>query len=174
MHNKTNLLNTPKESLNKTTLHKGKRPESYSIENKLISFIEFNRKLLNPISTTSILIKLLEYAPERKEKSISANVKYIYRFLLRNGFTFRTKTHFGQILKDDCFKQASLFLNEVREIRSKNGINSSIIANMDETPVFLNMPLTKTIVKRGSRQVIIKTQNQEKCRISVLLTIVAD
>ena len=45
---------------------------------------------------------------------------------------------------------------------------------MDETPVFLNMPLTKTIVKRGSRQVIIKTQNQEKCRISVLLTIVAD
>ena len=174
VHNKTNLLNTPKESLNKTTLHKGKRPESYNIENKLISFIEFNRKLLNPISTTSILIKLLEYAPERKEKSISANVKYIYRFLLRNGFTFRTKTHFGQILKDDCFKQASLFLNEVREIRSKNGINSSIIANMDETPVFLNMPLTKTIVKRGSRQVIIKTQNQEKCRISVLLTIVAD
>jgi hypothetical protein len=77
-------------------------------------------------------------------------------------------------LKDDCFKQASLFLNEVREIRSKNGINSSIIANMDETPVFLNMPLTKTIVKRGSSQVIIKTQNQEKCRISVLLTIVAD
>ena len=78
VHNKTNLLNTPKESLNKTTLHKGKRPESYNIENKLISFIEFNRKLLNPISTTSILIKLLEYAPERKEKSISANVKYIY------------------------------------------------------------------------------------------------
>lgn len=64
VHNKTNLLNTPKESLNKTTLHKGKRPESYNIENKLISFIEFNRKLLNPISTTSILIKLLEYAPK--------------------------------------------------------------------------------------------------------------
>ena len=77
-------------------------------------------------------------------------------------------------MKDDCFKHASLFLNEVKAIRLKKGINSSIIANMDETPVFLNMPLTKTIVKRGSRQVIIKTLNQEKCRISVLLTIVAD
>ena len=96
------------------------------------------------------------------------------RFLLRNGYSFRTKTHFGQILKDDCFKQASLFLNEVKTIRLNNGINSSIITNMDETPVFLNMPLTKTIVKRESRQLIIKTQNQEKCRISVLLTIVAD
>ena len=45
---------------------------------------------------------------------------------------------------------------------------------MDETPVFLNMPLTKTIVKRGSRKVNIKNQNQEKYRISVLLNIVAD
>ena len=77
-------------------------------------------------------------------------------------------------MKDDCFKQASLFLNEVKAIRLKKGINSSIIASMDETPVFLNIPLTKTIVKRGSRLVIIKTLNQEKCRISVLLIIVDD
>ena len=77
-------------------------------------------------------------------------------------------------MEDDCFKQASLFLNEVRAIRLNNGINSSIIANMEKTPVFLNMPLNKTIVKIWSRQVIIKTQNQEKCRISFLLTILAD
>ena len=92
---------------------------------------------------------------KERKKSIHANVKYNYRFLLRNGYTSRTKTHFGRILKDDCFKQASLFLNEVKAIRLKNGINTSIIENMDETPVFLNMPMTKTIVKRGSRQVII-------------------
>ena len=36
------------------------------------------------------------------------------------------------------------------------------------------MPITKTIVKKGSRQVIVKTQNQEKLRISVILTILAD
>ena len=95
VHKKINLLNTPKESLNKKTLHIGKLPENYNIENNLISFIEFNLKLLNPISITSILIKLVEYAPERKEKSTNANFKYIYRFLLRIGYTFRTKTHFG-------------------------------------------------------------------------------
>ena len=111
----------------------------------------------------------------KERKKVYTQMLNIYiRFLLRNGYSFRTKTHFEQILKDDCFKQASLFLNEVKSIRLNNGINSSIITNMDETPVFLNMPLTKTIVKRESRQLIIKTQNQEKCRISVLLTIVAD
>ena len=41
-----------------------------------------------------------------------------------------------------------------------------------ETPLFLNMPITKTIVKKGSRQVIVKTQ--KKLQISVILDILAD
>ena len=45
---------------------------------------------------------------------------------------------------------------------------------MDETPIFLNIQKTKTIVKRGSKQVIVKTQGQEKCRVTVILTILAD
>ena len=39
---------------------------------------------------------------------------------------------------------------------------------------FFNMGFTKTIAKKGARQVIIQTQNQEKCRCSVLLGITAD
>jgi hypothetical protein len=65
-------------------------------------------------------------------------------------------------LDNNCYILTSNFLNEVRNIRYKNGISSSILGNMDETPLFLNMPITKTIVKKGSRQVIVKTQNQEK------------
>ena len=73
-----------------------------------------------------------------------------------------------------CYILTSNFLNEVRNIRYENGISSSILGNMDETLLFFNMPITKTIVKKGSRQVIVKTQNQEKVRISVILTILAD
>ena len=73
-----------------------------------------------------------------------------------------------------CYILTSNFLNEVRNIRYENRINSFILGNMDETPLFFNRPITKTIVKKGSRQVIVKTQNQEKVRISVILTILAD
>ena len=45
---------------------------------------------------------------------------------------------------------------------------------MDETPFFLNMQKNKTIVIKGSKQVIIKTQGQEKCRFSCMLCILAD
>ena len=45
---------------------------------------------------------------------------------------------------------------------------------MDESPIFFNMIPNKTIAKRGKKTILIKTQNQQKCRISVLLCIVAD
>ena len=45
---------------------------------------------------------------------------------------------------------------------------------MDETSIFLNMPLTKTIIKKGSKQAIVRTQGQEKCRVTIILSIVAD
>ena len=45
---------------------------------------------------------------------------------------------------------------------------------MDETPIFLNMPITRTIIKKGAKQVIVRTQGQEKCRVSVILCILAD
>ena len=45
---------------------------------------------------------------------------------------------------------------------------------MDESPNFFNMVPNKTIAKRGKKTILIKTQNQQKCRISVTLGIVAD
>ena len=44
---------------------------------------------------------------------------------------------------------------------------------MDETPLFFNMSPSKTIAKKGAKSILIRTQNQEKCRISVILTITA-
>ena len=49
-----------------------------------------------------------------------------------------------------------------------------MIGNCDETPIFFNMVPSKTIAKKGGKSIIIKTQDQERCRISVLLTITAD
>ena len=45
---------------------------------------------------------------------------------------------------------------------------------MDETPLFFNMLPNKTIAKRDKKTILIKSQNQEKCRITIILCIVAD
>ena len=42
---------------------------------------------------------------------------------------------------------------------------------MDETALQYNMPSKKTIHKIGAKTIVIRTQKQEKCRISLILTI---
>ena len=54
-------------------MHTGGKPLNSEIKIKLISFIEFNRKLCNPIKTFSLYLKLLELWPDRKNKSKHTN-----------------------------------------------------------------------------------------------------
>ena len=71
--------------------------------------------------------------------------------MARNGYSFRTKSHVGQIIQDNCFLQTSLFLNEVWDHRISFKLLDNIIANMDETPIFFNMTPTKTIAEKGGK-----------------------
>ena len=111
--NEVKFKSLPAEKLKKTNLHKGGSLLYPDIEIQLINFIEFNRKMFNPITTWSILLKLLELKPERKSKSIKANQQFIYRFMIRNNYSFRTHTHIGQSLAKNCFTLVSIFLNNV-------------------------------------------------------------
>ena len=66
------------------------------------------------------------------------------------------------------------FIKLVENYRKCNDLELDQIANMDETPLFLNMARTRTIAKIGSKTVNIKTHGQEKVRVTVILWIVAD
>jgi len=155
-------------------LHKGPKVKYQEIYNKFIDFLEFNRKLFNPVTTWSLLLKLYEIEPSRKNMNIKSNMNLIYKFLIKYGYSFRTKTHIGQSMKESSLKDASLFWNEVYNNRLKYGFNTYGVGNMDETPIFFNMYPNKTIAKKGNKTILIKTQSQEKCRISVILCITAD
>ena len=147
---------------NKTTIHKGGNLLNPEIEKKLISHIEFNRKLLNPITTISLVIKLMELWPERENFSLHTNLKYIYDILKRNNFSIRCKTHVGQPLPDNCFYITSKFLNKIWSDRKYWSIDSFLIGNLDETPIFFNMIENRTVSFKGLKTVTIKTQNQDK------------
>ena len=117
---------------------------------------------------------MFEIIPQRSSLPIKTNQKYIYRFLARNNLSFRTKSYVGQCIKNDCFLETSLFLNEIWDNRIKFNFSDIIIAKMDETPLFFNMAPSKTAAKKGGKSIIIRSQNQEKCWFSVLLTIASD
>ena len=56
--------------LQNTTLHKGPKVKYQEIYNKFMDFIEFNKKLFNPVITWSSLLKMYEIEPSRKNINI--------------------------------------------------------------------------------------------------------
>ena len=70
-------------------------------KNKLKKNSEFNGKCLNHIITWNLLLKVYALIPEREKLSIKTNQIFIYRFLRRKSYSFRTKTHIGQNLSEN-------------------------------------------------------------------------
>ena len=93
-----------------------------------------------------------------KEK-ILVYIKYaiFIGYIKNNNFSNRYKAHERQPLPNSCIYT----------------INSFLIGNMDQTPVFFNMTENRTVSFKGIKTVSIKTQNQDKSRCSVFLTITA-
>lgn len=48
------------------------------------------------------------------------------------------------------------------------------IGNMDETPVWFDMPSAKTVNSKGKKTVLVNTTGHEKSRFTVVLTCLAD
>lgn len=53
-------------------------------------------------------------------------------------------------------------------------IPNHFVLNMDETPIYWDMPMATTIASTGSSTVHLRRTHSETARISVLLTIAAD
>ena len=158
----------------KITLHKGKVSKFKAIEQHLINFIDSNRKMGNPISTLAIIAEIIKLCPEANNASKGSLRVWVYRFMKRYTLSFRSSTHIGQKMPKNAVKEVKKFFKKIIKERVSYPYSLDLICNMDETPIFLNMPPSKTIAKKGSKTVFIRTQNQEKVRISVLLTIAAD
>jgi hypothetical protein len=92
----------------------------------------------------------------------------------KKSLQFRRSTHVGQLLPDKSFEISSSFLSDVYKSRIEMHYTDDLIANMDETPININMPPNYTICKKGTKNIIILTQGQEKCRVSIMLTILAN
>ena len=166
-------LKSQKNKAIRITIHKGPTPKFNDIENNLIEFIEFNRKLNNPVTTWCIANELFKYYPNLKNDNYLNITKWIYRFLERNNFTFRRST-VGQELPLNNINVASEFISSVFNSRYSMKYTEDLIANMDETPLCINMAPNYSISRKGKRTVKIRSQSRDKCHVSVILTIIAN
>lgn len=82
--------------------------------------------------------------------------------------------YIGKNLINQIYEVISDYIRNLQEVIKEGGYSEYNIINMDETPLFLNMLSNKTITQKGDKNVVIRTQNQEKLRITCILIICAD
>ena len=130
------------------------------------------------VNTNILIKKLYTIAPELKEKTYNPLKLLLFRILKKYNIILRRGTHFGLSLPEYSYDKVYQFIYEVIKKRKKLNIiddsnNLNRIINIDETPVFLELVADKTFEKKGTKNIIIKTNGYEKYHVTIILAITA-
>ena len=146
------------------------RPVKYTdIENTLLTW--FNERRSAGVRVTG---KALKYEAFRLHKingnqSFKASQGWFSKFKKRHGFTFRRTTHMSQHAAAITDDKVDKFLRFVIKLRKLRGYDDRDIINIDETPVWLEMPGKSTLNVKSVHEVAMSSTGHEKQRITVTL-----
>ena len=117
----------------------------------LTAWIEDQRSRHLRVTRTTIQKKALDLCGG--DDGFSASRGWLENFLRRNGFSLRRRTTVSQRLPQDFIPKVSSFILHVRKLRLVKNYQLSSIGNMDETPLWLDMPGDTTVSRIGERSV---------------------
>ena len=154
--------------------NRGKKCQWPQLEDKLIVWIEEQRQSGYIVTRNMIRIKALAMTDELNITGFQASNNWCSRFLARNNLALRQKTKIAQKLPGDLEEKIVDFHRFVLNSRKKGNYELVNIGNMDETPVWFDMPSARTVTTRGEKTVTISTTGHEKSRFTVVLSCLAD
>ena len=103
-----------------------------------------------------------------------ASAGWCTRFMNRNGLVLRQRTHIAQKLPKDLDDKVDKFHRFVIDERKLCAYAMSAIGNMDESPMYFDMPGNTTVDFSGNKTISIKTTGHEKQHFTVVLACLAD
>lgn len=145
----------------------------HDVDEALYKWVLEKREVDNvPISTFALKTKALSLI-----KPILPNFKasdgWVQGFRRRFDLVLRARTSIAQMLPADLESKICNFRQEVKFIRQNSDFDYAYIANMDETPVYMDMVPAKTIDKKGKKSIKVRTTKSEKCRVTAVLACTA-
>lgn len=150
------------------------------MEDELSDWIKKQRKEGHAVDTAIVIEKGKEIYEKMKsekpdacgETSFLASKGWASKFLQRHNFVQRAFTSVGQKVPDNAMQLMQQTFNKFDSMAKQ--VNVMDIANMDETPVYFDMPGGRSFDVRGVKTVKCKTTGYEKMRFTAVLTITAD
>lgn len=146
------------------------------IENVTVEWITEKRQKGFAITRNMIRIKALTEARNRNipREEFKASLGWCKRLMRRQGLSLRRRTTICQKLPNEFEEKLLSYQRYIIGERRKHNYPMSAMGNADETPVFFDMVSNNTVNEIGAKTVTIKTTGNEKLRVSVMLTALAD
>jgi hypothetical protein len=175
---KQNLLATSPHVIK---LHPGKPAKYPKLEDDLFAWISEKRANGNAVTRKFITSKAisLSKSPEFLINNpgivgFKFSSQWLDGFLGRYDLSNRRRTTVAQKLPSDLIEIQNIFLSYVMYLRIHNKYQLKYIGNMDETPLWFDLPINTTINQKGAKTVSIRTTGHERSSFTVILACMAD
>ena len=111
------------------------------------------------VSCLQIIVYAIKLIGNDFKESLNAYRCWVCRFLKRNNLSIIKASHLGQKIPNNMQNLTYKFLNEIIKEGKDSEVydNISLIVNVDETPCYLENPLTETVDLKGKKQIEIVT-----------------
>jgi hypothetical protein len=163
---------------NSKTVHTGRTVDDADIEPEIKDWVLDQRLQNLSIQTRNIIQQAIFLRPNFKGGDQGKQVKWVYRFLGRNGLSIRRPTRIGQKLNNELQDVQDDMTQSVRtrlgEGGSLHGLDLRNFVNMDQTAVWFEMKSSTTVDTVGARTVSVRDSGSGTKRCTVCLAVAAD
>jgi len=139
-------------------VHPGKFPKYSNLEDDLFSWIMEKRENGNAVTRKLITCKAISLSKNREFLLNNPGIagfkfssKWLDGFLGRYDLTQRRRTTVAQQLPSDLIEVQQSFLSYVLYMRMQHNYPLKYIGNMDEMPMWFDLPSNTTINKKGEK-----------------------
>lgn len=140
----------------RTVIGTGRKAFYPSLEQRLVVWIRKQRSLGHGVSRISIVLKAKALAKTAEMLEIypslvtfQASLNWLHNFMKRHRFSIRRKTSISQHLPEDLVDKVKSFHQFVITCRKSFNPDLAQIGNMDETPIWFDMPADTTVAEKG-------------------------
>jgi hypothetical protein len=126
------------------------------------------------VTGKALKIEALRLHKQNGPQNFKASCGWFRQYKKRHNISFRRATHISQQTKAVTDERVDRFLNFVIRMRRRREYPLRCIGNMDETPVWLEMPGSSTLNVTGADTVSVRSAGKHKMRYTTKLVAMAD
>ena len=162
-------------------LHPGKPAKYPKLEDDLFVWISEKRASGHAVSRKLITNKAISLSRNKVFLASNPGIagfkfsnKWLDAFLGRYDLGERRRTTVSQILPPNLIEIQNIFLSYIMYLRIHNKYPLKYIGNMDETPMWFDLPSNTTINQKSAKTVNIRITSHEHTSFTVVLGCMAD